>query len=113
MAESSSAMRIVPAGMSGSFAAFRGLGQKNSEDGAARHGIAFDDTAMVADDLGNQSKAQAGTAALGRDERIEDVGHEIWRHAGAIVAHRDFKRQAQPLARNGGAETHAGAIAGG
>ena len=66
---------------------------------------------MVADDLGDERQAQARTARLGRDERIEDVRHEIGGNARAVVAHGDFQRQAEPLPATPRRNLHAGPIA--
>ena len=57
----------------GSAVWLRWHGQEDAEDGAARRRFAFDDAAMVADDLGDQREAKAGARGLVGDERIEDV----------------------------------------
>ena len=41
--------------------------------------LAFDDAAVVADDLGDQRKAEAGAVRLGGDEGIEEVGQHVFR----------------------------------
>src|SRR5258706_15673054 len=112
MAESSSAIRIVPAGISLSPVARSDFGQQNPKDGASRYRLAFDDAAMIADDLCNQRQAEARATAFRGDEGIEDVRHKVGRHARAIVANGDFERQAQSPARDNRAETNAGPIAG-
>ena len=63
--------------------------------------------------LATSARPRPEPRALGGDEGIENVRHQIGRNARAVVAHRDFQRQAQPLARDRRAEAHAGAIAGG
>ena len=63
-----------------------GMGRhQNAEGGAARLRLAFDDAAMVADDLGDQRQAEAGAVGLGGDERIEEVGQHVLRHARPVV----------------------------
>src|SRR3954463_14810384 len=109
MAASSSATRIFPFGMelgldllalavSATPVAGAVHRQEDAERGSAGRGVAFDDPAMVADDLRNQGKSEATSLGLGGDERVEQVGQEVERHAGAVVAHRHLDRQADALA---------------
>src|SRR5690348_9321959 len=58
--------------------------------------VALDDAAMVADDLGDEGQAETGTGRLGGDEGVEEMLHEIGRHARAVVLDRNLKRQADP-----------------
>src|SRR5262245_42236611 len=111
MAESSSAIRIVPSGMSDSFVV-GGLRQQNPEDGASRGGFAFDDAAMLANALRDKREAETRPTAFGGDERVEYVRHEVGRNTRAIVLHGHFERQADAFARDCGTETHARPIAG-
>ena len=62
--------------------------------------LAFDDAAVIADDLGDQRKAEARAVGLGGDERIEQVRHQIVRDARAVVAGRRTRAAAtRALAR--------------
>ena len=59
----------------------------------ARNGLAFDDSAVIADHLGDKCKSKATSLSLGRDEGIEQVRQQVRGHAGTIVADADFERQ--------------------
>ena len=85
---------------------------QNAKGGAARLRLAFDDAAVVADDLGDQCKTEAGSVRLRGDEGIEEVGQHVFRHAGAVVDHREFERQADPAAAAGHRKPNAGPIGG-
>src|SRR5579872_4528633 len=106
IAESSSATRIVPLGISSSFVSV-GHGQENAEGRPPRDRLAFDDAAMVADNFCNKRQSETGAAALCRDKRIEDVRHQIGRHACTIVPYGHLERQAETLASNRGAKANA------
>src|SRR5690349_14317351 len=106
MAESSSATRIVPVGISNSSVVLRGRRQKNAEDCAARNRLAFDDAAMISDDLCGEGKTETRTASFGRHEGIENVRHQIRRHTCTVVANRYFQRQAQAPSSDGGTEAN-------
>ena len=56
-------------------------GHQHAERRAARLRIAFDDAAVVADDLGNKGETKAGTIRLGGDERLEEMGDHVLGHA--------------------------------
>ena len=58
--------------------------------------FAFDDAAMVANDLGHQCKPQAAPRRLGADEGIEQMRHEVGGNARAVVLHGNLERQAHP-----------------
>ena len=75
--------------------------------------FAFDDAAMVADDLGHQRQPEPGAGRLGGDERIEQMRHEVGRHAGAVVLDRDLERQADAGLTARHRQAHAGAERGG
>src|SRR4051794_11145969 len=61
-------------------------GQTHPERRSARGGIAFDDPAMVADELRDQSKSEATSLRLGGDEKIEKIPEQPGRHARTRVA---------------------------
>ncbi len=63
-------------------------GKQNAEGGAARSGIAFDDAAMIADDLGHEREAEAASLRFRRHEGIEQIAHEIGRNARARYPER-------------------------
>src|SRR5688572_17666208 len=58
---------------------------QHSEYGVAWLGLAFDDPAMIADDLGDQREPQPGSGRLRRHERIEQVRQEIGRNPRPVV----------------------------
>src|SRR5215467_10073002 len=105
IAASSSAINMLPAGI-GTTSGFR-LGVAAREHGhqhpkgrSSRLRLAFDDAAVIADYLGGQCKTQAGTAWLGCDKRVEEVGHQVVSHARAIVldAELEWQRHLRPAA---------------
>ena len=74
-----------------------GMGRhQDAEGGAPRLRLAFDDAAMVADDLGDQRQAEAGAVRLRGDEGIEDVGQQVLGHAGAVVDRRRIPAAGSP-----------------
>src|SRR5689334_11782297 len=86
IAVSSSATSMFPAGIASSsgFAARHGVvpcehRHQHAEDGMARLRLAFDDPAVIADDLGDQCKSEAGSGRLGGHERIEQVRQQVGR----------------------------------
>ena len=58
---------------------------QDAESGAARLRLALDDAAVVADDLGDQCKAEAGAVGLGGDEGVEEIGQQVVRDARPVV----------------------------
>ena len=58
--------------------------------------VAFNDAAMIPDDLGNQSKTEASPARFGRNEGIKQVPHQIGGHTWPIVLNAEFERQGDP-----------------
>ncbi len=68
--------------------------------------VAFDDAAVIADDLGDERKAKAVPLRFGGDERIEQVRLQVVRHARAVVLDLDHERQvdAGVAARDGEAD---------
>src|SRR4051812_5805533 len=100
MAASSSATRMLPAGIGSSLGSAARLGvvtqvhgHENSEDGVSWLRLTFDDPAVVAHDLGHQCKSEARAAALGRDKRVEEVRQEVLGNSVTVVAHAEFQRQ--------------------
>jgi hypothetical protein len=73
-------------------------------------GFELDDAAVIADNLRHQCKTKARAGRLGRDERIEQMAGEVAGNAAAIVAHADFKRQADRLLAVMSLEADAGTI---
>ena len=69
--------------------------------------FALDHASVVADDLGNQCKTQAGPGAFRCHERVEKVGFELFPDAGAVVLDLDHHGQADAGAAAGQAEPHA------
>lgn len=74
--------------------------QKDPELRAARDGLAFDNSAVIADHLGNECKSKATSLRLGRDEGIEQVLDQIRRHTRPVVADSNLERQGDPLRRS-------------
>src|SRR5687768_13937918 len=98
MAASSSASSMFPVGitfaLSIGFAPVAGSEhrQQDTEGRAPRSRVAFDDAAVVADDLRNQGKSQATPLGFGGHEGFEQVGQEVGRNARSVVAHRQLDR---------------------
>jgi hypothetical protein len=82
-------------------------GQQNAEDGTLGRGLALDDAAVVADDLGDEGEAEARTPGLGRHERIEEVRLELVGDAGPRILHLDHQRQADARAGARHGKAHA------
>ena len=47
--------------------------------------VEFDDAAMIADNLGDQGQTEAAARGLGGDERIEEMGLNVFGNAAAII----------------------------
>ena len=62
---------------------------------------------MVADDLGDQSQAEAAAGRLGGDERLKQMGAHIIRDTRPVVAHRHEQRQVDAGARSRHRDPHA------
>jgi hypothetical protein len=58
---------------------------------SAAWAIAFDDAAVIANDLGNERKAESRAGRLRGDEGIEEMRHEVRRYPRAIVFDGDFE----------------------
>src|SRR5205814_1722206 len=78
IAESSSATSMFPAGIASSSGSATRRGvvscehrHQDAKGRVSRLRLAFDDPAMIADDLGDQRKAEPGAGRFGRHERIE------------------------------------------
>src|SRR6185295_10230109 len=69
--------------------------------------VAFDDPAMVTDDLGDERQAKPRAGRFGADERIEEMRHEIGRNAGAVIFDCNFERQAHSRVTSWYRKTHA------
>src|SRR5271169_2453074 len=106
MAASSSATRICPLRMdllsilspscqSRSLAGCEHRHQ-NPERGPPLRGLALDDAAVIADDLGDHSKTEARPLHLGGYERVEEMGLQFGGNARTVIAHAKFERQADP-----------------
>src|SRR5664279_3522624 len=96
MAASSSATRMLPSGMSvvpGIGGGARIRGHQDAQRRLTGLRFTFDDTAVVADDLGHKGKAEPGAIRLGGDERFEQMRHQFLGHAAAVVANTKFERQ--------------------
>src|SRR5690349_18365298 len=120
IAASSSATRMLPAGisvLSGSAARLgavtRELGHQYAKGCPSRLRFTFDDPAMIADDLRHQCKTEAAAGRLGGDEGIEQVRQEVVWHAGAVVAHAELERQRHARLAAGQRQPHAGPERGG
>src|ERR1700689_2014298 len=99
MAESSSAINMLPAGIgiTSGFSARLGvvtreLGHEHAKDRPPRLRLAFDDAAVIADDLGGKRETQPGAGGLGGHERIEEMRHQVLGHARAVVLDAEFER---------------------
>ena len=53
----------------------------------------LDQAAMVADDLGDQSQAEAAAGRLGGDERLKQMRAHVVGNARTVVAYGDEQRQ--------------------
>src|SRR2546430_91873 len=100
IAESSSATSIFPAGIASSSGSATRRGvvscehrHQHTENGVSRLRLAFDDPAVVADDLGDQREAESGTARLRRHERIEQMRQQVSRHTAPVVLDAKFELQ--------------------
>jgi hypothetical protein len=83
--------------------------QEHAEGRAPRGGVAFDDPAVVADDLRNQGKSEATSLGFCGHEGVEQLLDEVRRDSGPAVANCELDRQADALARAGHLQPHAGA----
>src|SRR4030088_191493 len=82
-------------------------GQQDAEGGFPRLGFAFDDAAVVADDLGNQRQAKPAPRGLGGDKGIEQVGQQVLGHTWAVVLDAEFQWQRYPRFFSWHREAHA------
>ena len=67
--------------------------QQHAEDGFPWLGFAFDDAAVIADDLGHQRQTQSAAGLFRRNEWIEQVRKQIFRHSGAVILDAELQRQ--------------------
>src|SRR6266481_512858 len=98
MAASSSATRMLPAGMIFSSGRAGRLsagehGHQNAEDRVPGLRFALDDAAVVADDLRHQREAEAGSGRLRGHEWVEQMRHQVFWHARTIVLDAELERQ--------------------
>ena len=84
-----------------------------AEFGAARAAIDLDQSAMVADDLGDQCQAEPAAGGSRGDERLEQMRADVVRNARPVVAHHDAQRQIERAGGAGNREPHAVLEAGG
>src|SRR3954464_3466600 len=108
MAASSSATRMLPAGINSLLGSAARLGVVTNELVASVHGhedterrmsrlrFAFDDPAVVTHDLRNQSKPEASSGRLGGNERVEQVRHQVIGHPWPVIFDAEFERQRHP-----------------
>src|SRR5215468_4377549 len=114
IAASSSAIKILPAGI-GSPSGFsarlgvvtREFGHKHTKDGSSRLRLAFDDAAVIANDLGGERKTETAATRLRGYERIEEVGHQVLGYARTVVPDAEFKRQRDLRFATGQRQPHA------
>src|SRR5215468_9307896 len=99
-AASSSAIKMLPAGISitSGFSARLGvvtreLGHEHAKDCPPRLRLAFDNAAVIADDLGGKRKTKSAAGRLGGYEGIEQIRHQVVGHARAVVLDAEFERQ--------------------
>src|SRR5690348_14057621 len=69
--------------------------EHDPKDRASRLAVELDDPAVIADNLGNQCKTQAGSVHLGGDERIEQMSPDILGDALPVVLDPDDQRKLQ------------------
>src|SRR3984893_18809943 len=100
MAASSSATKMLPVGISSSLGSAARLGvvtqehgHEHAKDGSSWLRLAFDDAAVIADDLGDQRQAEPRSGRLGGHERVEQVRQEIVGNARAVVLDAELQRQ--------------------
>src|SRR5580704_2150156 len=100
IAASSSAIKMLPAGIgiTSGFSARLGVvtrefGHEHAKDRPPRLRLAFDDAAVIADDLGGKRKTKSAAGRLGGHERIEQIRHQVVGHARAVVLDAEFERQ--------------------
>src|ERR1700704_4320464 len=100
MAASSSATKMLPVGISSSSGSAARLGvvtqehgHKHAKDRTSWLRFAFDDAAVIADDLGDQREAQPRPGRLGGHERVEQMRYQIVGNARTIVLDAEFERQ--------------------
>src|SRR5690606_22176893 len=81
---------------------------EDAEGRSTLRGIAFDDAAVLADDLGNEGQPQAGAVLLCGDKGIEENGPDVFRHARPIIVDAEFERKRHAVLRAGYGEPDAG-----
>src|SRR5436190_11817552 len=114
IAESSSATSMFPAGIASSAGSATREGvvpcehrHQDAKDGVSRLRLAFDDSAVIADDFGNERETKPGASRLCRYERIEQVRQDVGGHARAIVSDAEFERQRHARLAAGNLQAHA------
>src|ERR1022692_951212 len=100
MAASSSATKMLPVGISSSLGSGARLGvvtqvhgHEHTKDRTSWLRLAFDDAAVIADDLGDKREAQSRPGRLGGHERVEQMREQIVRDARAVVLDAELERQ--------------------
>src|SRR5438552_3203686 len=98
IAASSSATSMFPAGITSSSGSATRQGvvscehrHQHAEHGVSRLRLAFDDPAVIADDLGDQREAKPRAGRLGGHERIEQVRQQVGGHTRAVVLDAEFE----------------------
>src|SRR5947209_18686425 len=66
---------------------------QDSENGVSRLRLAFDDPAVIADDLGDEREPEPRAGRLRRHEWVEEVRQQVCGHSRAIILHAAFERQ--------------------
>src|SRR5690606_15917798 len=61
--------------------------------------VAFNDAAVIANDLRNQRQTESGTVGLRRHEGIEQMREHVLWHAGSVIMHAELERQGHPVPR--------------
>src|SRR5262245_27988290 len=82
---------------SGSVARLGGVaqehGHEHTKDRTSRLRLAFDNPAVIADDLGYQREAEPRSGRFRRHEGVEEVGQQVLGNAGTVVLDAEFERQ--------------------
>src|SRR6185312_300578 len=68
-------------------------GHQHAKDRTPWLRFTFDNAAVVAHDLRSQRQAEATSGRLGSYKRVEQMRHQVVRHAGSVVAYAELERQ--------------------
>src|SRR5262245_59255123 len=98
MAASSSATKMLPAGMGSSsgHAARLGVdehGHQHSKHSVTRLRLALDDTAVIANNLGYQRQSEPTACRLRGHERIKQMRQQVLGNARTVILDAEFQRQ--------------------